>query len=399
MTGGRVVVLGRTGRNFAAGMSGGVAYVLDATATSRAAATGRWSTSSRSSTLEEIELVHDLIMKHVAVTGSTVRRAAAGGLGGAHARIVKVMPRDTGACWPSRPARAERARVAEVVDARCDVVAVTVCRVVGAERRRACMGKPTGFIESRGRSTRRGRSRSACTTGTRSTSRIPTDELEQQGARCMDCGIPFCHQGCPLGQPDPRLERPGLPRPLARGDRPPARHQQLPRVHRASSARPRARRRACSASTTTRSRSSRSRRHHRRAWEEGWVAPSRPSNADREEGGDRRLRPGRPGRGRAAEPRRALGDGLREGRPHRRPAPLRHPRLQDGEAPPRPPAGADGGRRGGLPRRRQRRRRPAGRRACAASSTPCCWPAAPGQPRDLPVPGRELTASTSRWTT
>jgi len=27
----------------------------------------------------------------------------------------------------------------------------------------------------------------------------PTSVLEQQGARCMDCGIPFCHQGCPLG--------------------------------------------------------------------------------------------------------------------------------------------------------------------------------------------------------
>jgi glutamate synthase (NADPH/NADH) small chain len=27
----------------------------------------------------------------------------------------------------------------------------------------------------------------------------PTGELEAQGARCMDCGIPFCHQGCPLG--------------------------------------------------------------------------------------------------------------------------------------------------------------------------------------------------------
>jgi glutamate synthase (NADPH/NADH) small chain len=25
------------------------------------------------------------------------------------------------------------------------------------------------------------------------------DTLKQQGARCMDCGIPFCHQGCPLG--------------------------------------------------------------------------------------------------------------------------------------------------------------------------------------------------------
>ena len=27
----------------------------------------------------------------------------------------------------------------------------------------------------------------------------PQEELQQQGARCMDCGIPFCHQGCPLG--------------------------------------------------------------------------------------------------------------------------------------------------------------------------------------------------------
>ena len=27
----------------------------------------------------------------------------------------------------------------------------------------------------------------------------PAGELEKQGARCMDCGIPFCHQGCPLG--------------------------------------------------------------------------------------------------------------------------------------------------------------------------------------------------------
>jgi glutamate synthase (NADPH/NADH) small chain len=27
----------------------------------------------------------------------------------------------------------------------------------------------------------------------------PTEELQKQAARCMDCGIPFCHQGCPLG--------------------------------------------------------------------------------------------------------------------------------------------------------------------------------------------------------
>jgi glutamate synthase (NADPH/NADH) small chain len=28
---------------------------------------------------------------------------------------------------------------------------------------------------------------------------IPPEEMRTQGARCMDCGIPFCHTGCPLG--------------------------------------------------------------------------------------------------------------------------------------------------------------------------------------------------------
>jgi len=27
----------------------------------------------------------------------------------------------------------------------------------------------------------------------------PDEELAEQGARCMDCGVPFCHNGCPLG--------------------------------------------------------------------------------------------------------------------------------------------------------------------------------------------------------
>jgi glutamate synthase (NADPH/NADH) small chain len=27
---------------------------------------------------------------------------------------------------------------------------------------------------------------------------FPTDKLQQQAARCMDCGVPFCHTGCPV---------------------------------------------------------------------------------------------------------------------------------------------------------------------------------------------------------
>ncbi len=28
---------------------------------------------------------------------------------------------------------------------------------------------------------------------------FPHADLEKQAGRCMDCGIPFCHNGCPLG--------------------------------------------------------------------------------------------------------------------------------------------------------------------------------------------------------
>lgn len=47
MTGGTVVVLGKTGKNFAAGMSGGIAYVLDETGISTPASTRIWSAWSR----------------------------------------------------------------------------------------------------------------------------------------------------------------------------------------------------------------------------------------------------------------------------------------------------------------------------------------------------------------
>ncbi len=51
MTGGRVVILGPTGRNFAAGMSGGIAYVWDPErATSPRIATWAWSNSKQSKT-------------------------------------------------------------------------------------------------------------------------------------------------------------------------------------------------------------------------------------------------------------------------------------------------------------------------------------------------------------
>ncbi|MGF1642408.1 MAG: glutamate synthase subunit beta [Thiotrichales bacterium] len=60
------------------------------------------------------------------------------------------------------------------------------------------MGKPTGFMEIQ----RRDRAYAPVTERVKHYTEftVPLDEPEvrQQGARCMDCGIPYCHNGCPV---------------------------------------------------------------------------------------------------------------------------------------------------------------------------------------------------------
>jgi glutamate synthase (NADPH/NADH) small chain len=61
------------------------------------------------------------------------------------------------------------------------------------------VGKPTGFIEIR-RSKPHSRPIDVRLRDWKEVYLLePEAEMRQQGARCMDCGIPFCHQGCPLG--------------------------------------------------------------------------------------------------------------------------------------------------------------------------------------------------------
>ncbi len=94
MTGGRVVVLGPTGRNFAAGMSGGIAYVYDKDRCFE----GRCNlelVELEELIAEDVTEVQDLIKEHVARTGSLVgRNLLASWDRGARQRFVKVMPRD-----------------------------------------------------------------------------------------------------------------------------------------------------------------------------------------------------------------------------------------------------------------------------------------------------------------
>jgi glutamate synthase domain-containing protein 2/glutamate synthase domain-containing protein 1/glutamate synthase domain-containing protein 3 len=93
MTGGRVVILGPTGRNFAAGMSGGVAYVWD----TGGDLPGRLNTELVG--LDAIDedderALHALISEHLARTGSAVAERILAGWDAELRRFAKVMPHD-----------------------------------------------------------------------------------------------------------------------------------------------------------------------------------------------------------------------------------------------------------------------------------------------------------------
>jgi glutamate synthase (ferredoxin) len=94
MTGGRVVVLGNTGRNFAAGMSGGIAYVLDADGTFARRCNTDMVELEPIAALDDIEIVRRLIQQHVEYTGSELGSRVLVDWDRAAARFIKVFPRD-----------------------------------------------------------------------------------------------------------------------------------------------------------------------------------------------------------------------------------------------------------------------------------------------------------------
>ena len=61
------------------------------------------------------------------------------------------------------------------------------------------MGKPTGFKEIDRQTPQRRPIELRILDWEEVYHDFPEDKLRAQGARCMDCGIPFCHNGCPLG--------------------------------------------------------------------------------------------------------------------------------------------------------------------------------------------------------
>jgi glutamate synthase (ferredoxin) len=95
MTGGRAVILGATGRNFAAGMSGGVAYVLDEVGDfGEFRCNHEMVELERMEAAEDIAELHDMIEKHIHYTGSSVGKKILDNWEAYLPKFIKVMPTD-----------------------------------------------------------------------------------------------------------------------------------------------------------------------------------------------------------------------------------------------------------------------------------------------------------------
>ena len=94
------------------------------------------------------------------------------------------------------------------------------------------MGKLGGFLEVRPRTSRRARPARARRRLPRVRRHAAARGAARAGRALHGVRRAVLPPRLPARQPDPGLERPRLPRPLARGDRAAAPHEQLPRVHR-----------------------------------------------------------------------------------------------------------------------------------------------------------------------
>lgn len=109
MTGGIMVSLGETGRNFAAGMSGGIAYIYDADGKFPARCNMGLVGLETIDTPEESEEVHSYIKEHVEMTGSSTGQKMLDNWENEVGRFVKVFPHDYKRVLMEREARAAEA--------------------------------------------------------------------------------------------------------------------------------------------------------------------------------------------------------------------------------------------------------------------------------------------------
>lgn len=181
MTGGKVVILGRTGRNFGAGMSGGVAFVYNPDKEFED------NLNTELVDLEDLEgedfvWLKGAVERHRDETGSEVAARILADWSQQVGHFAKVMPRD----------------YKKVLMAIKDAPFVVGTWTKRSWRR--LVADPNGFLKHGSRETPVRRPVPLRLLDWKEVYEpFPLETLQVQASRCMDCGIPFCHNGCPLG--------------------------------------------------------------------------------------------------------------------------------------------------------------------------------------------------------
>ncbi len=242
MTGGRVLVLGSTGRNFAAGMSGGVAYVLDIGQEFSENVNPEMVELTSITDPEEIAFVRGLIEDHRHYTGSEVADRILNDFNRILPLFVKVLPTDYKKVLEEEKARLEAIRKQELsnfihqfkTDPEADITngeifgrrTTTVIdrrhkrepkvqdledavMDINAEERKnkiLTIDKTRGFMKYKRRTEKYRDSKSRAKDWNELSSRLTKEDLKYQTARCMDCGVPFCTSdtGCPISNVIPQ---------------------------------------------------------------------------------------------------------------------------------------------------------------------------------------------------
>lgn len=249
MTGGRVVVLGTTGRNFAAGMSGGIAYILDTAHTFASKVNMGMVELGKVEDPREIAVLRGLIEDHRHYTGSEVADRVMNDFHHLLPLFVRVMPLDYKRVLAEQAAKAKeeklRHSVIDLVPSRTasqvDLASEHLEEVLHlktpaheavtpglksrhsyefnvpdledslldestSKQRLAKLDKTRGFMKYKrlGEAYRPPRKR--VKDWEEISHRLTETELKFQTARCMDCGVPFCQSdtGCPISNIIPK---------------------------------------------------------------------------------------------------------------------------------------------------------------------------------------------------
>eukprot|EP00252_Welwitschia_mirabilis_P019256 TRINITY_DN4404_c0_g1_i1.p1 TRINITY_DN4404_c0_g1~~TRINITY_DN4404_c0_g1_i1.p1 ORF type:complete len:1882 (-),score=355.35 TRINITY_DN4404_c0_g1_i1:742-6387(-) len=230
MTGGTVVILGKTGRNFAAGMSGGIAYVLDVDGKFNVRCNPELVDLEKVEEEEDLLTLKMLIQQHQRHTNSQLARQVLADFEAFAPKFIKVFPRDYKRVLQQMKSEkaskdAKEARLMKT-DAFEELKRMTTAKLTPQkEHKHSSKGDEVTVAQRPTKVEQAVKNRGFLAYGRESISyREPKERtndwkevaqetkpgplLKTQSARCMDCGTPFCHQdnsGCPLGNKIPEF--------------------------------------------------------------------------------------------------------------------------------------------------------------------------------------------------